>query len=92
MTMRKNPYQTEIIAPLKYLKKPTKKIIPPLLLKVGSMQIQIFVSQLRNAWKQILLIKPYSSLVIRLKFCLEVEKDLLLDCKILFTSRKRQKA
>ena len=77
--MRKNPNQREImknmvllrkhntkIASLKYLKKPTNKIIPLLMLKVGSMQIQIFVSRLPNAWKQALLIKPCSSLVIRL--------------------------
>ena len=64
MTMRKNLNQREImknmvllgkqntkIASLKYLKKPTNKIIPLLILKVGSMQIQIFVSRLPNAWK-----------------------------------------
>ena len=64
MTMRKNPNQKEFIknlillrkhntkiASLKYLKKPTNKIIPPLILKVGSMQMQIFVSRLANAWK-----------------------------------------
>ena len=63
MTMR-NPNQREIIekmillrkyntkiASLKYLKTPTNKIIHPLILKVGSMQIQIFVSRLPNAWK-----------------------------------------
>ena len=64
MTMRKNPNQKEFIknmillrkyntkiASLKYLKKPTNKIIPPLILTVGSMQIQIFVSRLVRAWK-----------------------------------------
>ena len=64
MTMRKNPNQKEFIknmillrkyntkiASLKYLKKPTNKIIPPPILAVGSMQIQIFVSRLANAWK-----------------------------------------
>ena len=62
--MRKNPNQKEFIknlillrkhntkiASLKYLKKPTNKIIPRLILKVGSMQMQIFVSRLANAWK-----------------------------------------
>ena len=61
MTMRKNPNQREIIdnmillrkcnikiASLKYL---TNKIIPLLILKVGSMKIQIFVSRLPNSWK-----------------------------------------
>ena len=64
MTMRKNQNQREIIknmillrkyntkiASLKYLKRPISKIIPPLTLKVGSMQIQIFLSRLPNAWK-----------------------------------------
>ena len=64
MTMRKNLNQREImknmvllgkqntkIASLKYLKKPTNKIIPLLILKARSMQIQIFVSRLPNAWK-----------------------------------------
>ena len=64
MAIRKNPNQREIIkdmillrkcntkiASLKYLKKPTNKIIPLLILKVGTMKIQIFVSQLPNAWK-----------------------------------------
>ena len=64
MTMRKNPNQKEFIknmillrkyntkiASLKYLKKPTNKIIPPPILAAGSMQIQIFVSRLANAWK-----------------------------------------
>ena len=64
MTMRKNPNHTEIIknmeslrkhntiiASLKYHKKPTNKLIPSLILKVGSMKMQIFVSRLPNAWK-----------------------------------------
>ena len=64
MTMKKNQNQREIIknmillrkyytklASLKYLKKPTNKIIPLLILKVGSMKIQIFVSRLPNARK-----------------------------------------
>ena len=62
--MRKNPNQREIIknmillrkyntkiASLKHLKKQTNKIIPLLILKVGLMQTQIFVSWLPNAWK-----------------------------------------
>ena len=64
MTMRKNRNQREFmkimvlfgtqntkIASLKYLKKPTNKMIPLLILKVVSMQIQIFVSRFPNAWK-----------------------------------------
>ena len=64
MSMRKNPNQKEFIknltllrkhntkiASLKHLKNPKNKIIPPLILKVGSMQMQIFVSRLANAWK-----------------------------------------
>ena len=31
------------------------------------MKIQIFFSRFPNAWKYVLLIKPYSSLVIRLR-------------------------
>ena len=79
MTIRKNPNHREIIknmvllrkhntiiASLKYFKKPTDKINPPLILKVGSMQTRIFVSRLPKAWKQFLVIKPYRSLVITL--------------------------
>ena len=88
MTMRKNPNHREVIknmvllrkhnariVSLKYLNKPTNKIIPPLKFKVQPMQIKMFVSRLPNAWKQLLLVKPYSLLVIRLKFCLQAEKD-----------------
>ena len=60
--MRKNQNQREIIknmillrkyntklASLKYLEKPTNKTIPLLILKVGSLKIQIFVCRLPNA-------------------------------------------
>ena len=58
MTMRKNSNHRNIIknmillrkdntiiASLKYLKKPTEKIISPLILKVGSMQMRVFFSR-----------------------------------------------
>ena len=60
--MRKNPNHREIIknivllrkhskiiAYLKCLKKPTDKIIPPLILKTGSMQSQVPVSRFPKA-------------------------------------------
>ena len=63
MTMSYNPNEREIIRnmillrkcnikmmPLKYLKKPTNKI-HLLIIKVESIQIEIFVSGLPNAWK-----------------------------------------
>ena len=62
--MRKNPNHREIIenmvllrkhdtitASLKYLKKPTNKIIPLLILQVGSVQMLMFVSRLPNPSK-----------------------------------------
>ena len=62
--MRKNPNHREIIknmvflrkhstviAYLKCFKKPTYKIISPLILKVGSKQMRIPISWLSKAWK-----------------------------------------